>query len=752
MNPERWQQIKQVYQSALKSLTDEGRIMGTVAYMSPEQAEGKPVDARSDIFSFGSLLYEMLSGRKAFQGDSSISTLSAILKEEPIPLSAVIPHELETVITRCLRKDPARRFQHMDDIKIALEELKEESDSAKGVTGIVPIPGAKLRWRTYLWIAASLMLIAAAALYYFRREPKQEQLLTVVPLTSYPGVQQFPSLSPDGRELAFSWNGEKQDNFDIYIQMVSGGPPQRLTTDPAPDLCPQWAPDGNQIAFGRSGFVYLISPRGVSERKLCSAGAVTIAWSPDGKFIGIADRDEAKELWAFFLVSVDTGKRQRLFLSPAPVSSRGNNLFFFVFAPDARHLLFAGEPSAFQADVSNLLSEPWKPDVYLLPLAGGIPEGEPRRLTDDSKQILGLSWTPDSREIVFSSTRGGRPSLWRVPATGGQEPERIPGTDDGFCPAISKGPPIRLAYQRSYVDSNIWRVEIPKSPDVIGTPGPIIASSALERDPQFSSDGTRIAFASTRSGYSEIWLAGSDGSNPVQLTFFAGKRTAGAPSWSPVGRQIAFDSSGGAGKSDIFVIDVESRAFRQLTEEPLFQVRPSWSRDGRWIYFASNKSGTHQIWKISAEGGNARQVTKGGGFEAVDAPDGKVLYYTQTYNKTPGVWSVPVDGGEEIPVIESARSGYRAVTDKGIYFLDFDVAPASAAKPLKFFNFETRKITQVGVIEKIQLTGEASFSVSRDGHWAIWRQVDRSESNIMLIDNFQLERSTNRAGYSHLVL
>ena len=231
--------------STLASLTEEGRIMGTVAYMSPEQAEGRPVDARADIFCFGSVLYQMITGRRAFAGDSAASTISEILKGEPAPLTDQIPQELEKLIARCLRKDPARRFQHMGDIKIMLEDLKEESDSAKRETGTSLIPGVKHHWRVYLSAAASLLLIAAVALYSSWRQPKQEAPLSVVPLTSYPGMQQYPNLSPDGREVAFCWNGEKQDNFDIYIQMVSGGPPQRPTTDPAPDLCPQWAPDGN---------------------------------------------------------------------------------------------------------------------------------------------------------------------------------------------------------------------------------------------------------------------------------------------------------------------------------------------------------------------------------------------------------------------------------------------------------------------------------------------------------------------------
>jgi Tol biopolymer transport system component len=395
------------------------------------------------------------------------------------------------------------------------------------------------------------------------------------------------------------------------------------------------------------------------------------------------------------------------------------------FSPDRRSLVFARMRSGIGTD------------AYILPLANGTAKREPWQLTNELSRIDGFAWTPDSREIVFSSDHGGRRGLWRVSASPGKDPERIPGTDDGVYPTISKGSPIRLAYQRSYSDTNIWRMEIPASTNRKTSATQIIASSAMERDPQFSSDGTRIAFTSERSGYPEIWLAGSDGSNPAQLTSFAGTRTAGAPNWSPDGRQIAFDRLAG-GNIDIFVINLENWVCRPLTNDHGNSARPSWSRDGRWIYFGSNRSGKPpQVWKIQAEGGNARQITKNGGFEAAEAPDGKVLYYAKIYAVTPGVWSVPVEGGEEVPIIDSARMGHWAVTDKGIYFLDFSAVPTAEPKPLKLFSFETGRVSQVGTIEKIMPTSNASFSVSRDGRWVIWRQVDRSESNIMLINNFR---------------
>ena len=235
------------------SQTEEGMIVGTLSYMSPEQAEGKKVDARSDIFSFGALLYEMVSGQKAFEGDSKLSTLAAILNQEPKPISqlvADVPPDLEKIINRCLRKDPGRRFQHMGDVKVELEELKEDSGSS---TLAGTPPAVRPARRMWVGAGAALVVVAVAvAVWLFRgSDIKPAAAPEVVPLTSYAGFERSPSFSPDGNQVAFSWNGEKQDNFDIYVKLIGSPTPVRLTTDPADDLSPAFSPDGRSIGFVR---------------------------------------------------------------------------------------------------------------------------------------------------------------------------------------------------------------------------------------------------------------------------------------------------------------------------------------------------------------------------------------------------------------------------------------------------------------------------------------------------------------------
>lgn len=692
-------------------ITVEGEITGTPAYMSPEQAQGRRADARSDIFSFGAVLYEMVTRRRAFQGDSTLATLAAVLNQEPPPLDPGVPDELREIIARCLPKDPARRFQSMGDVKIALEDLKAEPNASPAT------PPARRRGLR-MWLAASALLaIAAAAGWYrFGGSSSLAPAVRVVPLTSDPGIETWPSFSPDGNQVAFAWNGKERNNAGIYVKLVSGGEPLRVTQDPAANCCPAWSPDGSQVAFLSRGSAYLVSPLGGPERKFTQASFV--AWSPDGKALLIADRDKPEALRSLYLVSLATTERRQLTFPPPDSGSDA----FGAFSPDGKNLAFV----RLRGHEGN--------DIYVQPLARGAPNGVAWRLTSDgSARTFGLAWIGDSREIVFSSERGGRRSLWRIAAVPGAEPRRLPGTEDASYPAIARGPHVRLAYQRAITDRNIWRMEVAAPGEKASPPTPVLNSTEDDFAPQFSPDGKQIVFVSERSGSSEIWVSDWQGSNLKQLTSFGGPH-AGVPRWSPDGRRIAF--SGATGDNmDIFVINAEGGGLRRLTTEPSFDARPSWSRDGRWIYFRSNRSGGDQIWKMPSEGGSAVQITKGGASDAFEAPDGKLLYYSK-YWLEPGVWSVPVDGGEETSVIASAFPNLWGIADRGIYFLDL-AAAQSGLVPLMLYRFDTRRISQVAALEKVQSTANPSFSVTRDGRWVVWARYDRNESNLMLIPDFR---------------
>jgi tRNA A-37 threonylcarbamoyl transferase component Bud32 len=257
--------------------TVDGTIAGTVSYMSPEQAEAKPLDGRSDIFSFGCVLYEMLTGHRAFQGESAMSTLSAVLRSEPKPVTLLapdLPRDVERVIKRCLRKDPDRRFQTARDLKVALQELLDESAS-----GILAAPAPTSNPNLRMWVGAgALILIVATGLALWlgmqtRQPPGPAMVESQV--TAYEGFERDPAFSPDGNQVAFVWNRDGA-NSDIYVRLIGAGQPVQLTNTPEPEFSPAWSPDGRWIAFLRGGLqnasLFVMPSIGGGERKVAESG------------------------------------------------------------------------------------------------------------------------------------------------------------------------------------------------------------------------------------------------------------------------------------------------------------------------------------------------------------------------------------------------------------------------------------------------------------------------------------------------
>jgi Tol biopolymer transport system component len=719
-----------------ESLTSTGMAVGTVDYMSPEQVRAEAVDQRTDLFSFGLVLYEMATGRRAFAGDSPGTIFDAILNRAPIPalrLNPELPPELERIINKALEKDRDLRYQTAADLKADLERLKRDTDSGRSAA-VAPVYDRRRetalierryskRWAAIALAATALVLVIGGviAYRYFHKPPGPP--MHVVPFTTFLGHQSDARFSPDGNQIAFAWDGEKEDNWDIYVKLIGVEKPLRLTTDPGEDMSPAWSPDGRYIAFYRhtelEHGIYVVPALGGPERKLHSPhlrdvwGAASVDWSPDGKYLAYVDARPGQQGASIFLLAVDNpDDRRPLTTPPTPFAWDGGPRF----SPD-------GESVAF----IRVLSRGTAADVHVVRVAGG----EPKRLTFDRVWVSGLDWTPDGAYIVFSSQRLGEWGLWKVPAAGG-EPEPLPvGQADAFEPSLSRDGH-RLAYTLASFEENIWRYEIHPASGRNAFPTKLIASTDYNHGPQFSPDGKRIAFASGRSGSHEIWVCASDGSDPLQLTSFGGGLT-GTPRWSPDSRQIAFDSEAGERHGDIYVVNAEGGRPRRLTTGTSSSVVPSWSRDGQWIYFGSDRTGTWQVWKTPAEGGEAVQVTKRGGFAAFESPGGKTLYYAKGQN-APGLWKLPVQGGEETPVVEQLGAGYWgywAVVQDGIYFYN------ASTKAIEFFSFATHKVTNIAKPEKALDRFVPGLAVSPDGRWLVCAQTDEDTAHIMLVENFR---------------
>jgi Tol biopolymer transport system component len=714
--------------SAVES-TQAGILIGTPRYMSPEQARGEKLDERTDIFSLGAVLYEMVTGRPAFPGASTAEVFAALLGpacRAPSECADGIPEDLDAIVAKALRTDRELRYQTMQEFAADLQKLKERPSDQRGGYFL-----RKRRVRRVMLCSAALLIAGVAVAWYLRTAPPHARPeaagLTVLPLTSFPGYKDFGSFSPDGRRVAFSWNGgaggaRGKPDRNIYIKTIGPDDPVRLTSAPEDETLPVWSPEGRYIAFcrmlgaepmfGRYA-IYVIPAFGGPERKIAEGG-MGVSWSPTSKEVAMASLPW--ESGGIFLLSLATGERRQL-TNPHPYF---DNLP--VFSPDGRWIAFTRNFGVSSREIFVVAAR----------------SGAARQLTFDRQPTYGATWTPDSREIVFASNRGvGGESLWRVASTGGAPRRLSPTLEGGFYPSISrKGN--RLVYTESFEDSNIYSYEGAgfgggPAPARFAGPKGLILSSRRDDSANISPTGERIAFVSKRTGNEEIWVCDQNGGHQAQLTSFQGPAT-GTPRWSPDGHWIAFDSWA-AGNPDIYVIKAEGGTPRRLTAGPGSSFMPSWSPDGKWIYFKSDRFGTDQIWKIPAAGGAATQLTRSGASEPFASADGKLVYFT----KRPwgAIWTISVDGGAERPVQELERfdkiSRSWGVLDRGIYFISSEDAPHQT---IRFFNFATRRVTSLVELGRNPIWNYPDVALSRDGRQLLFAGLDQDINDLMLIENF----------------
>jgi Tol biopolymer transport system component/predicted Ser/Thr protein kinase len=722
-----------------------GTIAGTAAYMAPEQAMGGTVDARTDIFSFGAMLYEMVTGSRAFPGASTADTLSAVIRAEPKPPSAVVTEiqsDLEKVILRCLRKGPQRRYQHLDDVKVALEDIKEESESGASLpAGVVRKRRPRLI-ATFAAAALVIVIVAAVAAWLLLRSLQRAAAppaMRVVPLTTMAGLEFHPTFSPDGNQVAFTWNGPKQDNWDIYVTIVGSANERRLTSDPGEDVRPAWSPDGREIAFIRQQLddstIYVVSPLGGVERRVGDFhGADSIAWSPDGRWLAVGNSGYLN--FGMYVMGARPGGRgpRGIYLIPAEggdprpliASQPGRADSNPAFSPDGRRLSYVSCRSTGKA-LGRADCNLYVVDVNTARASAGT-----SRLLTSPQLLEGPVWTRDGSAIIYTGASDVSPNsplwrtLWRVPVDGRGAPERLDiAGDAALNPALATSRD-RLTFARVWRDADIYRFDAGRSAHLVA------GSSFEETEPRFSPDGRKLVFASARSaGLLDIWATDADGANAQQITHGPGVQ--GSPFWSPDARRIVFDSQGDDRRSHVWMIDSDGGAPRQLTTEAGDQVVPTWSRDGKWIYFSWSQASGRDIWRIPAGGGAPQRLTHGAdGPFACESADGKSLLF-QTKDADSPLMMVSLAGGDARQLVACVRNSAFGVGARGVYYVPCDPSPD---RPLHVMDPRSGRDERLGTLEALG-DRPLGLSVAPDGNAIVYRRDALSRADLMLIENFR---------------
>jgi Tol biopolymer transport system component len=549
--------------------TGEGRIVGTVAYMSPEQAEGRTVDRRTDIFSLGVIFHELLTGSRPFTGESQAAVISSILRDTPAPVSevnAAIPRELSRIAQRCLAKDPGQRYQDAADLRHDLEQLKQDLTS-----GSLLAPLRFRRWHRLAWLllAAIIGLPILVWAPWPRRRPPDPANATFKQVTHDAGEELSPSLSPDGNTVVYV--SGTSGNLDVYSLRVGGENPVNLTREStADDSQPAFSPDGDRIAFRSErdgGGIFVMGATGESVRRLTDFG-YNPAWSPDGRSIvcvtgnleSPALRLTRSELWR---VDVASGKRVKI--------SDG----------DAAQPRWS--PNSSRIAYSSRSAERATGDIWTIAETGG----EPVAVTTDAANDWTPEWSPDGRFLYFASDRGGSMNLWRV------------------------------------------RIAEP-SGKVLRDPEPVTRGAGLaNQSPALSRDGRRIMYVAQQASSNVHRVAFDPDAETITgatAHVTRGTRPAGLPSVSPDGDLIAFEWSGNP--RDIAVVRPDGTGLRQLTDDAHRDSVPVWSPDGKRVAFHSDRSGAYELWVIGRDGSGLRQLTEArGAHYAAWSPDGRFLSY-----------------------------------------------------------------------------------------------------------------------------
>lgn len=577
-------------------------------------------------------------------------------------------------------------------------------------------------WRTAGALAAVLLAITGGAHSAGNGWSPSAHLIPgrSVPLTSAPGIEFAPAFSPDGRYVAYAAEPDGKSGADIYVQPLSRGEPRRLTTGGAHHVAPVWSPDSQSIAYLRvtdekSPPEIVVRPAlGGEERRIATwpcdrVPLPVLQWSKDPRWILLAAAQKPGIPTSIHKLNVPSGELQ-------PLSARCNDCSgdsSLALSSDGRTLAFLRNRKTGTRD------------IYLLQLDGNLrAAGPPRRLTYEDGLLTAPVWMPGDEEVAYAIMVDFS-WTWRCVSRRTGASRRLEAFDQ-LRPNIVFSPDGKyVAHSHSQADLDIHRVDLET-----GEESPAIVSTRIDANPHLSPNGAEVVFASDRRGQIDIWKSAPDGSNAVQLASFPGK-SSGTPRWSPDGSQIAFDVTGNS-NADLYVMAADGARIRRLTSEPSRDFIPSWSRDGRFLYFGSDRSGDFQIWRMPAAGGPATQITRNGGYAAWESLDSRSLLYTKFDGKDEGargLWRMDLATGAEKRLIDDSINWSRtAVTADAIYYISWR---RENENWLYRFDLAARRSEP---LLKLQRASGIGFTIAPGARWFLYTSTERRGSGLMLAE------------------
>ena len=630
-------------------------------------------------------------------------------------------------------------------LRTALDEVAEkptyiETLHKRGYRFIAPLNGnvhgvveptrrTRLLWWIVLGTAALMLAVTGVFLWPHRSSPPVYEPIAFTTLQG-PAVQ--PAFSPDGSEIAFTWKSDPSAPWRIYVQSIGSVVARPLIDDAEPshqEFMARWFHDGSRVAYlrqvGSAREVWTVARTGGQPRKLVNLGPVTdFDIAPDDKTI-VSSESMPRHAGALFLTSLDSKNRRQL-TTPEDkqwaMSDCCAGDHFPIFSPDGKSVAYFHVEGAYI-------------DLLCVPFGGGASESLLGDLSNTSSLVPTFTWAADGKSLIVAAVRNQNPSWGRVwlGRKGwwqrwfqGKNWEPMANTGASYPTVPRDGR--RLAFVRSTGFINVWRYGLPRSGHTPGNPLNLTRSSSEDRGPALSPDGTRLSFASNRTGNFEIYVTNNDGSHPVQLTSFQGK-DAGSPNWSPDGKQITFDYRPD-GHSHIFAIDANGGPARQITFGDADDVLPRYSQDGQRIYFARLRQGGADEWTIPSEGGKPEIIIADSN-DVREATDGKTLFVRHL--KAKGIYTRTLAGGKERLLFgdsaDVAIGPWVAVND-GIYYQQ--VRPSHQ---LVFYDFAAGR-NRVVLNFSFPATPAPTISIAPDRSYYLEHKAD-PQSNIMVIENFR---------------